>query len=416
MSAPADRVVLFEDGAYVRLLPLVYCRAVFDLRCGARTLRQRACQMLGVDQPILYVRDILHRFMAQQNGGQLARRVDGPSPTLFVNGRCFLTEAIKPTRLNMVARRGRQVAYVWADAELAATLTADVFLDADKLDQALAHLPETQTDLTLIEYPWNLVHRNIEALEADWQLLDVGGIEGTIYSGAHLLARENIAIGRGAVIKPGTVLDAEKGPIIIGDAVTIKPNCTLEGPLYIGPGSLIQPGSVISEGVSIGPVCKVGGELESSIIHGYSNKQHDGFLGHSYIGQWVNLAADTINSDLKNTYGPVRVPINGRAVDSGEMFVGLTMGDHSKTSVNTMFSTGSVVGFGCSVFTSGFAPLFLPSFSWLTDQGRTEAIVEKVVEVARRVMARRQVVLGQAEQELFAAIWEQAHQLEQAWP
>ncbi len=415
MSESAERVVFFEDEGYTRLLPLVYYRAVFDLRCGARTLRERAQAVLGAKRVTLYVREMLHRFMVDKHGGEVASRVDGPGRTLFVNGRCFLTEPIEPAAHNVVGRKGGEVAYVWADAELAGRLSAAVFLDGDQLAEVLSGLPEREADVRLIEYPWHLVHRNVEALEADWGMLGGAGIDGTVYEGAHLLGRENISIGPGAVIKPGSVLDAEHGPIMIGGGVTVKPNCTLEGPLYIGPNSLIQPGAVISEGVSIGPVCKVGGELESSIIHGYSNKQHDGFLGHSYIGQWVNLAADTINSDLKNTYGPVRVPINGRSVDSGEMFVGLTMGDHSKTSVNTMFSTGSVVGFGCSVFTSGFAPLFLPSFSWLTDEGRTEAIVEKVVEVARRVMARRRVVLGEAEGALFAAIREQAHGQEQVW-
>ena len=200
------------------------------------------------------------------------------------------------------------------------------------------------------------------------------------------------------------MLDAEHGPIFISEDVTVSANASLEGPCYIGSGSLIQPGAVLRDGMSIGPRCKVGGELESSILHGFSNKQHDGFLGHSYVAEWVNLAADTVNSDLKNTYGTIRVPINGVEVESGLMFVGLTMGDHSKTGIGQMFPTGSVVGFGCNVATCEFAPRFVPSFTWLTPKGAEPYDVERCLGVARRVMARRQVELTKAHEGLFRSV------------
>jgi UDP-N-acetylglucosamine diphosphorylase/glucosamine-1-phosphate N-acetyltransferase len=148
-------------------------------------------------------------------------------------------------------------------------------------------------------------------------------------------------------------------------------------------------------------VCKVGGEIEASIIHGYSNKQHDGFLGHSYLGEWINIAADCINSDLKNTYGEVTVPINGVETPSGETFVGLTMGDHSKSGVNLSFPTGAVVGFASNVFLSKLPPKFVPSFSWYTDADRSEYDAQRGVEVARRVMARRNRRMSPAEEQLF---------------
>jgi len=408
-------LVIFEDERFVNLLPLVYLRPVFDLRCGCLTLRERICGVQGREKPLLYVRDELADLVAEQNNGQVRSQLDQPGRTLFVNGRCFLTEPISFSESNLLGRQGDQIAFIWADPDLAGRLTADVFVDPGKLWQVLGRQRVNETDVTLINYPWDLVHNNIAAILADWQgtfSLQHDICDGRVCPGAHLLAKENICIGPGSVIKPSTVLDAEEGPIIIGSNVTVKSNCTLEGPLFIGDNSLIQPGAVISEGVSIGPVCKVGGELESSIIHSHSNKQHDGFLGHSYIGSWVNLAADTINSDLKNTYGPIRVPINGRDVDSGQMFVGLTMGDHSKTSVGTKFSTGSVVGVACSIFTSRFVPRFLPSFSWLTDKGRDEAICEKVLETAQRVMARRNVVMTENMKKVFENIYHQAQQYE----
>jgi UDP-N-acetylglucosamine diphosphorylase/glucosamine-1-phosphate N-acetyltransferase len=153
-------------------------------------------------------------------------------------------------------------------------------------------------------------------------------------------------------------------------------------------------------------MCKVGGEVEESVIHSYSNKQHDGFLGHAYLGMWVNLGADTNNSDLKNNYGNVKVVINGRLVDSGSMFVGLTMGDHSKSGINTMFNTGTVVGVSSNVFGAGFPPKFVPSFSWGGSDGQETYELEKSLAVARRVMARRKVTLSAAEESLFRTVFE----------
>jgi len=412
MNDSNSELVLFEDSGFVNLLPLVYWRWVGNLRCGGRSLAERICTVQKRNKPILYLRPELTAVTSQENVGKVQNSIKPSGRTLFVNARCLLTSPIPETEGNLVARRENQIVYIWAQADLARKLTKEVFFDEAKLDQILAPYPQIDVQYTLIKYPWDLVNSNIRAIEHDWKLLGTPIKDGRIYPGAHLLAPENISIAGGSIIKPGTVLDAESGPIIIGENVTIKSNCTLEGPIYIGDHTLIQPCAVINDGVSIGPVCKVGGELEASIIHSHSNKQHDGFLGHSYIGQWVNLAADTINSDLKNTYGPIRVPLNGRLVDTGQMFVGLTMGDHSKTSVNTMFSTGSVVGFACSVFCSRFVPTFLPSFSWLTDEGRQPAIPEKALEIARQVMARRNVVLTEAMEKLFLGICQQAKQFE----
>jgi UDP-N-acetylglucosamine diphosphorylase/glucosamine-1-phosphate N-acetyltransferase len=154
---------------------------------------------------------------------------------------------------------------------------------------------------------------------------------------------------------------------------------------------------VIREGTTIGPVCKVGGEIEASIIHGYSNKQHDGFLGHSYLGQWVNFGADTVTSDLKNTYGTIRVSINGTGVETGEQLVGSLIGDHAKTGIGTILPTGCVIGVLANLFTSGSVPKFVPSFSWISECGRESCRLEKVLQTARIVMGRRGVELSDAE-------------------
>jgi UDP-N-acetylglucosamine diphosphorylase/glucosamine-1-phosphate N-acetyltransferase len=241
-------------------------------------------------------------------------------------------------------------------------------------------------------------------------------LAGRICEGVYLLNKQAVHVGDGTTIKPGVVLDAENGPIFIGRNVSISPNTSIEGPCYIGDGSLIQPGASLRDGVSIGRRCKVGGELESSILHGYSNKQHDGFLGHSYVAEWVNLAADTVNSDLKNTYGNVRVPINGEEIDSGQMFVGLTIGDHSKTGIGQMFPTGAVVGFGCNIATCEFAPKFVPSFTWLAGKNECTYSPDRCLEIARRVMARRQTSFTPAEEAWFTQIPAYAQSFEKKLP
>ncbi len=178
------------------------------------------------------------------------------------------------------------------------------------------------------------------------------------------------------------------------------------GPCSIGNGTIVKAGARIYEDTSVGEVCKVGGEVESSIIHSFSNKQHDGFLGHSYLGMWVNLGADTNNSDLKNNYGSVKVVINDEQIDSGSQFMGLTMGDHAKTAINTMFNTGTVVGVACNVFGGGFPPKYIPSFTWGGPEAITTYAMERSIEVAKRAMARRNVQLTDATERLLKKIFD----------
>jgi UDP-N-acetylglucosamine diphosphorylase/glucosamine-1-phosphate N-acetyltransferase len=263
----------------------------------------------------------------------------------------------------------------------------------------------------LLEYPWQIVHANEAEITRQ-----VGAMQrqrlGRVYPGAHLLNESAIHIGAGSRIKPAAVLDAEAGPIFVGENATVSPNVTITGPAYIGDGCTIQPGASIRGGTSIGPVCKVGGEVEGTIIHAYSNKQHDGFVGHSYVGEWVNLGADTVNSDLKNTYGSVRVTLNGLEIDTGLKFVGAFIGDHAKTGIGTRLPTGCIVGYAANIFTSRYAPKSSPSFAWLTDEGLQFNDPQKALAVARKVVARRNRKLSQLEEALFLSIAETARQFE----
>ncbi len=411
------RVVVFEDHGYADLLPLTYWRATFELRCGCDQLIDKIRAALGDADVSLMVRPELTDVVAERWGLPVNRAAT--SETLFVNGRLLAASAVPWPEGPAIGMHEGDVVFLHADAALAAELTADAWLDPKRLTTCLAAYQDRHPQLDvalprygLIRYPWHPVRANGPELARQWQADPRPGIEGEIHGGAHVLNASAIRIGPSSKIKPCSVLDAESGPIVIGRNVTISPHCTIEGPCAIGDNTLIQPGAVIRDGTTIGPVCKVGGEIDNSIIHAHSNKQHDGFLGHAYLGEWINIAADCINSDLKNTYGEISVPVNGVETPTGEIFVGLTMGDHSKAGINLSFATGSVVGFGCNVFVSHYPPKFVPSFSWYTDDGRDWYDAHRGLEVTRKVMARRNVRLTAAEEHLFLALPEIARRHE----
>ncbi len=406
-------IIIYEDSGFVNLLPLVYWRPVFDLRLGFDTLLDKVRRAWPLATVQLFVRDYMTAVTAEAFGVPVNAAVSGE--TLFINGRLLAGRACD-LPVNTVGEVGGQVAAVRLDPQRAGRMTAETFLDPQALAAALQGLPRQNLespDVKLLNWPWDFVHANAGELMRQFRTqFGKGGIEGHIYQGAYMLNREAIHIGPGSKVQPCVVLDAEEGPIYIGANVKISPHTSIQGPCYIGDGTIIQAGAVIREATSIGPVCKVGGEIEASIIHSYSNKQHDGFLGHAYLGQWINIAADAVNSDLKNTYGKVRVPINGVEVDSGQMFVGLTVGDHSKCGINSSFATGSVVGFSANLFMSAHIPKFVPSFAWYTDSCRESYDAQRGLEIARKVMARRKVEMTAAQQALYLRLQDEAKQHE----
>ena len=412
-----DAVVVFEDADYRNLLPLVYWRATCQLRVGKRTLLSKVRRQFEGVPVSVYVRDELAEITRQRHSIAVNEPPSGDR-VLFVNGRAAWRRRVEPDRWPSAAFAGESLLWLAADRALADRLGSGSFFDAEALAEALGGVPRVEPDpdaCVLFDYPWQLVGANHDELLLDWQAEGAGGIEGAVHDGCHLLNEADIHVGPGSTIKPCCVLDAEDGPVWIGENCRIGPHATLEGPCCIGDGSVIQPGARIREDATIGPVCKVGGEIEASVIHSYSNKQHDGFLGHAYLGSWINIAADCVNSDLKNTYGTVRVPINGVEIETGEMFVGLTMGDHTKAGINLSFPTGAVAGFASNIFLSTFPPKFVGSFNWYTDRGCMPYDPHRGVATARRVMQRRKVEMTAAEEALFLATAEMARHIEVAW-
>jgi UDP-N-acetylglucosamine diphosphorylase / glucose-1-phosphate thymidylyltransferase / UDP-N-acetylgalactosamine diphosphorylase / glucosamine-1-phosphate N-acetyltransferase / galactosamine-1-phosphate N-acetyltransferase len=427
MRPDALNIVLYEDFAWPRLLPLVYTRPAFLLLCGMDTLWETVSRTVsgsgtaGAPTGLsVWVRELLAELTREKLGVPVNESAAGP--TLLLNGRGRWmrlpdVDEAEPRGVGWVgtARDGR-IACVAAPPHLSAKLSPTVMLDEARTSAALAGLPRRDVSgcVRLFDWPWQLVHANSHAIGEDWQARGAAGeIAGQLDSGVYLLNPSAIHIEEGTRVKPCVVIDAEAGPVWIGSRVRIQPHCYVEGPAYIGDGTLLQPGAVIRGGASVGPVCKVGGEVEGSVLVGYSNKQHDGFLGHSYVGSFVNIAADCINSDLKNTYGTVRVPINGREVDSGEQFVGLTVGDHSKAGINVSFPTGAVMGF-CSSVVGPQSPKFVPSFAWIDSGEWVRYDAARGLAIAKKVMARRNLSMTPAEERAFLAVRTQALALEHA--
>jgi UDP-N-acetylglucosamine diphosphorylase / glucose-1-phosphate thymidylyltransferase / UDP-N-acetylgalactosamine diphosphorylase / glucosamine-1-phosphate N-acetyltransferase / galactosamine-1-phosphate N-acetyltransferase len=405
-------ICIFEDEKYRKLLPLVYFRPVYELRCGINLLKDKIIRSFSNPNVILHARDYLTDVLKRDYPNYYVNELPpNANQVLFVNGRVLAD----PHFADKFKYNGKDIAYVkgddiiafWASGENLEKFKNKFGTPLTKSD--FENYEKVEISAKLINYPWDIINNNGEQIVIDFNILTDGKArrEGKIYEGVHLLNEHFIHIEEGAKIKPGVVLDAENGPIYIGKNVKILPNAVIEGPAYVGDGSLIKVSAKIYENTSIGPVCKVGGEVEASIIHAFSNKQHEGFIGHSYLGTWVNIGADTNNSDLKNDYGNVKVYVDGELIDSGSMFVGLIMGDHSKSGINLMFNTGTVVGVSCNIYGSGLPPKFVPSFSWGGAQdGFVTYRIDKAIEVARRVMARRNVQLTEIDEKLFRKIFE----------
>lgn len=416
MPAP---VILFEDAHWQRFLPLVYLRGLFELRCGSGELWQRVERILediGAPRNVgLWCRPELQALVGEQTDRPVNQLATAGS--LLLNGRGFWSRLpdIAESDAAWVGTTGPEgsIACLWLDAALASVLSPDVLQNVERMEAVVAGLPRRDVTglVTLFEWPWDLVHFNAAAIEADWQL---ARFAGTVQAppGVFLLNPEAIHIGAGTRIKPCVVIDAEKGPVWIGSNVTVQPHVSLEGPCYIGNDSLIQPGAVIREGCAFGPRCKIGGELEATVVQSFSNKQHDGFLGHAYLGQWINLGADCLNSDLKNTYGTVRVPVNGRLVETGRQFVGMLMGDYAKSGINVAFPTGAVVG-ACSNVVVPAPPKFVASLTWLDERGQQPCDIERVVSSARTMMARRSRDLTPALEAALRSLPRQAAAIEE---
>jgi UDP-N-acetylglucosamine diphosphorylase/glucosamine-1-phosphate N-acetyltransferase len=414
-------LIVFEDEGFSRLYPLTLTRPVWDLTCGILRLKEKllwGLRRAAIEKPEwrdfagdgLDIRFHLRGYLAGGYRGAIQSYEDavrGAGLVSLVNGRLVfehgITDHIDPSWQGKYVHAG---SLVWANLppERLKDLTEHVGSPIGK--DLLAGLPAQRLEANLISRPWGLVKLNGVEIERDFSLLGSAMIESAPPSGVHLVGENRMRIGRSVRISPGVVIDATAGSVSIDADVTVMANASLQGPLHIGRGSIVKMGAKLYGQTTIGPVCKVGGEVAESIFQGCANKQHDGFVGHSYLGEWVNLGAGTDTSDMKNNYSTVRVGAPGQELDTGEVFVGLFMGDHSKCGIGTVFNTGSVVGVCCNVYGAGYPPKFIPSFSWGGSGGFVEYEPERAIRTAATMMARRDKALGPHGETVLRKIYE----------
>lgn len=400
-------ICIFEDESVLNFEPLSYSRPVYDLFCGTSTLKQKILKNFPDTRYSLFCRDYLKEITEQNNPGIEVNSLNEES-AIFINGRVIADE--KFSKLNFSGNS--DVVYTSGTFLIAAKLSGSKlkeFVTSNCSRNSLTGIKVEEAEITYADYLWDLIYANKNAVISEvTSLIKLfsENIRGEVYDGVWMIAKENIFISEGAKIKPGVVIDASNGPVYIGQNSVVYPNAVIEGPVYIGENSIIKAGAKIYEGISIGDVCKIGGELEDSIIMSYTNKQHEGFIGHAYLGNWVNLGADTNCSDLRNNYGHVKAYVNGKELNTGKQFLGLIMGDHTKTGINTMFNTGTVAGFSSNIYGAGFPEKDIPSFSW----GEKGAFVTydsiKAMDTAKKVMARRNKIFTSADEDLFRCIFD----------
>lgn len=402
------QICIFEDNLYKNFEPLSYYRPVFELVFGINTLREKILRHFPGYKNSVLCRDYLAPFMREQFPGLSVNQLE-EDDYFFINGRIIDSSNI---RSKFDLKRSEDIVYTNGETLAAAKLSA---YSVKKLNtfstlslSLFEGIKQETVEVETADYIFDCFKYLNRELTADYNANKQNSGISKIkkYTGVHFVEKNNITIEEGAVLKPGVVIDASGGPVLISKNAVIFPNSVIEGPAFIGESSIIKSCSTVYQNVSIGKVCKVGGEIEDLIMLDYSNKQHSGFIGHAYLGSWVNLGADTNCSDLKNNYSTIKITNDGKEIETGLQFLGLLMGDHSKSAINTMFNTGTVAGFSCNIYGAGFPDKFIPSFSWGGSGGFIEYKIDKSIETAAKVLGRRKKVMTKTEDELFRKIFE----------
>lgn len=408
---PEVTLCIYEDEGYRDLLPLVYFRPTFELRTGVLTLRERILRHFPAARVSYLVRPYLEQLWLPRLGqGKFSPESVPPAGCLFLNGRALLTQGWESsTAESGVWQNGDDLIGFFLSRESVERnfhlLQAP--LSSKAIGQVAQGLRPTGVEIRLVRHLWDLVEANPGCVRDDLAELGGGGVQGFVDQNVRVYGSANtLLVASGARVEAGTVIDVSNGPVLIDRGARVRPPSVIDGPCYIGPQTIVD-GAKIRGGVSIGASCRVAGEVEASILLDYANKHHDGFLGHAYLGEWVNLGAMTTNSDLKNNYKTVRVHTGERSIDTNLLKVGCFIGDQTKTAIGTMLGTGAVIGVACNIFGGG-SPVggFVPSFSWGgPGEGYREHALDKAVDTGRIVMERRGVSFGEHDRNLWSHIF-----------
>ncbi|WP_338409402.1 GlmU family protein [uncultured Flavobacterium sp.] len=381
--------ILFDGTVRNALLPFTYTRPVADIRLGILTIREKWEMHLGSTTTSLTEEYLMEKFpMVEMEENVMINASFLPDENL--------AEMVSALLINQ--------AIVYQE-EIVAFFTYDT---QNEVDFDTYDLIEYEDELFQIQHTWDIFEKNDRAIRQDFDFLTQDRSSEPIPKSVNAIAPENIFIEEGAKLQFVT-LNASTGPIYIGKNSEIMEGSVIRGPFALCEEAQVKLGTKVYGATTVGPHSRIGGEVNNSVLFGYSNKGHDGFLGNSVLGEWCNIGADSNNSNLKNNYDEVRLwsyETEGFA-KTGLQFCGLMMGDHSKCGINTMFNTGTVVGVSTNIFGSGFPRNFVPSFSWGGASGFTTYITKKAFETAKIVMGRRKIEFTEEDAKIMEHIFEE---------
>lgn len=381
--------ILFDGTVRNALLPFTFTRPVADIRIGILTIREKWEKYLGYTTTTLTEEYLMEKYpMVEMEENVMINASFLPNPIL----------------IDMVQNLNPKEAILFGE-EIIAFHTHDTQEDINFDEYELI---EYEGDVLRVENTWDIFAKNDAAIREDFELLTEDRFSQPIPKSVNVIAPENIFIEEGAKLEFVT-LNASTGPIYIGKNAEIMEGSVIRGPFALCEEAQVKLATKVYGATTVGPHCRIGGEVNNSVLFGYSNKGHDGFLGNSVLGEWCNIGADSNNSNLKNNYEEVRLwsyETEGFA-RTGLQFCGLMMGDHSKCGINTMFNTGTVVGVSTNIFGSGFPRNFVPSFSWGGASGFTTYITKKAFETAKIVMSRRHVEFTEEDAKILEHVFEE---------
>lgn len=374
-----------------QLKPFTFTRPIAEIRVGILTIREKWEKHLGGQLSHITVPILRTKYPAQTEANNI----------LINSSVCPNPELVKTIQLGACLKKdGVLISAAISEEEI------EFFDPKQKLEEAA----EYDGEITVISQSWHIFQKNADEIRSDFALLTAGRISQPI-SDPHTIiyGKENIFVEEGASIK-AAILNAEDGPIYIGKNAQIHEGAIIKGAFAMLDNSHVNMGAKIKGDSTIGPFCKVGGEVSNSVFFGYSSKGHDGFIGNSVVGEWCNLGADTNTSNLKNNYANIKLwdYAEGGLKDTGLQFCGLMMGDHSKCGINTMFNTGTVVGVNANIYGGGFPNNFIPSFAWGGIDGFSTYQLPKALEVAEKVTERRDIVLDETERKILTEHFEES--------
>ena len=387
-------IILFDGEEWKELLPLTYTRPVSELRLGIMTITEKWESALN-KKPGFLTQDYLSEKY----------KIKIEDDNLLING------SLLPNKktIDLLADLKQNEALIYHHHLLAARMDYEHVIslaERHDFDHFTGVDISNATFIKKVNHLWDLFQMNDSEIQADFDILTKGKKSSDLSKTNTIIGGKQLFVDKSAKIE-AAVINTETGPVFIDKNAEIMEGAMIRGPFYLGENSTVKMGAKIYGTTSIGKHCKVGGEINNVIFQNYSNKAHDGFLGNAVIGEWCNIGADTNNSNLKNNYAPVKVwnYEQNRFVDTGSQFCGLFMGDHSKTGINTMFNTGTVVGVSANIFGPGFPRTFIPSFSWGGNHGFTSFKINKAFETAETMMKRRGLKLTETDKKILMNIY-----------